>query len=120
MGARSVAQCCILEKRLFPLEALPVPSSPRNRSKAARQTSRSPLARNVPSRPESGRPRYAKNSRFGTDDDGLERLQKVLAAAGLGSRRSCEELITSGRVEVDHEIITTQEARLIHSPANPC
>ena len=34
-------------------------------------------------------------------------FKKVLAAAGLGSRRSCEELITSGRVEVDHEIITT-------------
>jgi 23S rRNA pseudouridine2605 synthase len=84
-----------------------VPPSPRNPSKAARQTSRSPLARKAPARPESGRPRYGKNSRFGVDDDGLERLQKVLAAAGLGSRRSCEELITTGRVEVDHEIVTT-------------
>ena len=45
-------------------------------------------------------------------DDGLERLQKVLAAAGLGSRRSCEELITSGRVEVDRKIVTELGTRV--------
>jgi 23S rRNA pseudouridine2605 synthase len=31
----------------------------------------------------------------------MERLNKVLAHAGLGSRRHCEELITAGRVAVD-------------------
>lgn len=30
-----------------------------------------------------------------------ERLQKVLARAGLGSRRACEELIAAGRVLID-------------------
>ncbi|SDQ38998.1 pseudouridine synthase [Quadrisphaera sp. DSM 44207] len=34
------------------------------------------------------------------DPDGV-RLQKVLAGAGLGSRRACEALIESGRVRVD-------------------
>lgn len=33
------------------------------------------------------------------------RLQKVLASAGLGSRRACEELIVAGRVRVDGEVV---------------
>ena len=45
-------------------------------------------------------------------DDGLERLQKVLAGAGLGSRRACEDLITTGRVEVDRKVVTTLGIRV--------
>jgi pseudouridine synthase len=35
-----------------------------------------------------------------------ERLQKVLAHAGVASRRSCEELILAGKVKVDGKLIT--------------
>ncbi len=38
---------------------------------------------------------------------GLVRLQRVLAGAGCGSRRACEELITEGRVMIDEVVVTT-------------
>ncbi len=39
-------------------------------------------------------------------DDNKERLQKVMAASGVASRRKCEEIIQSGRVRVNGKIIT--------------
>ena len=55
----------------------------------------------------------AADERDGLTDvpDGA-RLQKVLAAAGVGSRRHCEELIGEGRVEVDGYIVRRFGARV--------
>lgn len=39
------------------------------------------------------------------DEDGI-RLQKVMASAGVASRRVCEEMIAEGRVEVDGRVVT--------------
>lgn len=35
-----------------------------------------------------------------------QRLQKLMAACGVGSRRECEEIITQGRVTVDRKVVT--------------
>ena len=47
----------------------------------------------------------------GAEQEG-ERLQKVLARAGMGSRRACEELIEQHRVEVNGQIVTEQGMRV--------
>lgn len=45
-------------------------------------------------------------SEIETDDEGLIRLQKLLAQSGVASRRKCEELMLDGLVEVDGEVVT--------------
>ncbi|MBL3669541.1 rRNA pseudouridine synthase [Streptomyces sp. M2CJ-2] len=47
----------------------------------------------------------------GAEQEG-ERLQKVLARAGYGSRRACEDLIEQARVEVNGEIVLEQGRRV--------
>jgi 23S rRNA pseudouridine2605 synthase len=40
------------------------------------------------------------------------RLARYLAAAGIGSRRSCEEMIRQGRITVDGEVVRTPATRV--------
>jgi len=51
------------------------------------------------SRPRRPRPK-------GAGSESGERLQKILAAAGVASRRACEQIILDGRVQVNGKTIT--------------
>ncbi|MGW6449084.1 pseudouridine synthase [Lentzea sp. NPDC055074] len=46
-----------------------------------------------------------------SENEGV-RLQKVLAQAGIASRRASEELIEQGRVQVDGKVVTEQGRRI--------
>ena len=46
-----------------------------------------------------------------TEGEG-ERLQKVLARAGVGSRRVCEDMIDQGRISVDGKVVRVQGMRV--------
>ncbi|WP_329526002.1 pseudouridine synthase [Streptomyces sp. NBC_01462] len=60
----------------------------------------------------AGKPEVKLPKTFpGAEQEG-ERLQKVLARAGYGSRRACEELVEQARVEVNGQIVTEQGLRV--------
>ena len=53
---------------------------------------------------KSASKRSAKKA--GPSEGTSQRLQRLLASAGFGSRRQCEQLIEEGRVHIDGEVVT--------------
>lgn len=51
------------------------------------------------------KPKAKRSTRAPKKDDGKQRLQRVMAQAGVASRRECEIIIQEGRVEVDGQIV---------------
>ncbi|WP_034805313.1 pseudouridine synthase [Intrasporangium oryzae] len=64
-----------------------------------------------PSQPTKLPPRQSAPTIDVHDPDGV-RLQKLMAAGGVGSRRVCENLIAQGRVEVDGQVVTELGVRI--------
>ncbi|WP_334173231.1 pseudouridine synthase [Sinomonas sp.] len=56
-------------------------------------------------------PQHKPRTRAEMNEEGI-RLQKVMANAGVASRRVCEELIEQGRVEVNGQIVTELGSRV--------
>jgi len=57
-------------------------------------------------------PRELQRPQVDVHDPNGVRLQKLLAQAGVGSRRVCENLIAEGRVEVDGQVVTELGVRI--------
>src|SRR5262249_20121005 len=67
---------------------------------------RHPAKQAAPRRNRAAKPRPTTADREHANSQTGDRLQKVLALAGIASRRECEELIREGRVEVDRKVVT--------------
>ncbi|MFD4367419.1 pseudouridine synthase [Rhodococcus sp. NPDC058521] len=87
------------------------PKNKRGKPKSAkpqRTEARAPKISNA----KPARHQHAPDRRSGPPQGDGVRLQKVLAQAGVASRRAAEELISQGRVEVDGRIVIEQGLRV--------
>src|SRR3954463_15071729 len=77
-----------------------------------RQPQRRPAKQASPRRARAAKSRTSTAEGEQSIAQAGDRLQKVLALAGVASRRECEELIREGRVEVDRKVVTELGTRV--------
>lgn len=65
-----------------------------------------PTNRPAPARSGPAEPALPRRTGPRPGGPGLDRLQKILAAAGIASRRACEQIILDGRVQVNGKTVT--------------
>ncbi|WP_330231775.1 rRNA pseudouridine synthase [Nocardia sp. NBC_00508] len=83
----------------------------KKKPKPQRQAAQPPLLSNAkPARHQNVAPPTESHTKLPSGEG--ERLQKVLAKAGVASRRAAEEMIAQGRVEVDGMIVREQGLRI--------
>jgi len=73
----------------------------KKKSKSAASKPKPESSKAKPSQSKTGKRKPSKS-----DNPNVQRLQRAMASAGVGSRRDCEEIILAGRVEVDGQVIT--------------
>jgi len=93
-----------------PAEPAPKPKKPRKKKAAAAPEAVAPEPPASSEEPEAAiedasdaEPEFAPEP---VPPPHLDRLQKILAQAGIASRRHAEELITEGRVQVNGQVVT--------------
>lgn len=84
------------------------PYNPRHMPQSKKPASRAPAAKSRPAKTAKGRSAAPRRT-------SLVRLQKVMADAGVGSRRACEELIERGVVRVNGKSV--REMPVLVDPA---